>query len=68
MKKGLLVLAAVVMALAPMSASAARVRGGVVVGPGYLWRMVRRRMVRPVLGAVLGPRLCGSLLCVPELG
>jgi len=36
MKKGLLVLAAVLMALAPMSASAAIVRGGVAVyGPGW---------------------------------
>jgi len=36
MKKGLLVLAAAVMALAPMSASAAMVRGGVVIaGPRF---------------------------------
>jgi subtilisin family serine protease len=35
MKKGLLVLVAVVMALAPMSASAAVVRGGVVVYGGW---------------------------------
>jgi len=36
MKKGLLILAAAVMMLAPLSASAA-IRGFVAVGPGYGW-------------------------------
>jgi hypothetical protein len=60
MRKGLLVLAAVVMALAPMSDSAALVRGGVVVYGGGRYG--------PGVGNVLGLLGAVSLLCLAELG
>lgn len=65
MKKGLLVLAALAMALAPMSASAARVvRGGVVVvGPRFYggW-------YDPFWGPYWGPGYVGPYYAYPNSG
>ena len=58
MKKGLLVLAAVVMALAPMSASAAVVRGGFVYGGWY----------GPYWGPYWGPAYVGPYYAYPNSG
>jgi hypothetical protein len=64
MKKGLLVLVAVAMALAPMSASAAVVRGGfVAIGPGYYggW-------YSPYWGPYWGPAYMGPYYAYPNSG
>ena len=58
MKKGLLVLAAVAMALAPMSASAAVVRGGFVYGGWY----------GPYWGPYWGPAYVGPYYAYPNSG
>jgi PEGA domain len=64
MKKGLLVLAAVVMALAPMSASAARLRGGfVVMGPG-----IYSGWYSPFWGPYWGPGYVGPYYAYPNSG
>ncbi|HKH99469.1 MAG TPA: PEGA domain-containing protein [Bryobacteraceae bacterium] len=65
MKKGLLVLAAAVMALAPMSASAAMVRGGVVVvGP----RFYGGGFYSPFWGPYWGPAYVGPYYAYPNSG
>jgi hypothetical protein len=64
MKKALLVLAALGMALAPMSASAAVVvRGGFVRGPGFYggW-------YNPYWGSYWGPGYMGSYYAYPNSG
>jgi len=64
MKKGLLVLAAVVLALAPMSASAMTIRGGVVVvGPG-----VYPGWYAPFWGPYWGPAYMGPYYVYPNSG
>jgi hypothetical protein len=64
MKKGLLVLAAVVVALAPMTASATAVRGGVVVvGPG-----VYGGWYAPYWGPYWGPVYRGPYYMYPNSG
>ncbi|HEV2199486.1 MAG TPA: PEGA domain-containing protein [Bryobacteraceae bacterium] len=68
MKKGLLVLAAVVMALAPMSASAARVRGGVVVGPRYYGGWYGGGWYDPFWGPYWGPGYAGPYYAYPNSG
>ena len=69
MKKGLLVLAAFVMALAPMSASAARVRGGVVVvGPRYYGGWYGGGWYDPFWGPYWGPGYVGPYYAYPNSG
>jgi len=64
MKKGLLVLAAIALALAPMSASAMSVRGGVViVGPG-----VYGGWYAPFWGPYWGPAYMGPYYMYPNSG
>jgi PEGA domain len=67
MKKGLLVLAAVVMALAPMSASAARVRGGFVVGP-RIYGGWYGGWYDPFWGPYWGPGYAGPYYAYPNSG
>jgi hypothetical protein len=65
MKKGLLVVAAAVMAFAPVSASAAMVRGGVVVvGP----RFYGGGFYSPFWGAYWGPGYYGPYYAYPNSG
>ena len=65
MKKGLLVLTAAVMALAPFSASAAMVRGGVVVvGP----RFYGGGFYNPYWGSYWGPAYMGPYYAYPNSG
>jgi hypothetical protein len=65
MKKGLLVLAAAVMALAPISASAAMVRGGVVIsGP----RFYGGGFYSPFWGSYWGPGYYGPYYAYPNAG
>ena len=64
MKKGMLVLAAVVIALAPMSASAAIVRGGFVVGgPG-----IYGGWYSPYWGSYWGPGYASPYYAYPNSG
>jgi hypothetical protein len=64
MKKGLLVLAAAVIALAPISASAMFIRGGVmVVGPG-----VYGGFYSPFWGPYWGPGYVGPYYAYPNSG
>jgi hypothetical protein len=64
MKKGLLAVAAIVMALAPMSASAMGIRGGVVVvGPG-----IYGGWYSPFWGPYWGPAYMGPYYAYPSSG
>jgi hypothetical protein len=69
MKKGLLVLAAVVMALAPVSASAAGYRGGVVVvgGPRF-YGGYYGGFYGPYWGSYWGPGWAGPYYAYPNSG
>ena len=63
MKKGLLILATAVIALAPMNASAAVVRGGFVVGP-----RIYGGWYAPYWGPYWGPGYFGPYDAYPNLG
>ncbi len=68
MKKGLLVLAAVVMAMAPMGASAARVRGGVVVVSPRIYGGWYGGRYDPFWGPYWGPGYAGPYYAYPNSG
>jgi hypothetical protein len=63
MKKGLLVLIAIVIALAPMSASAMSIRAGIVVGPG-----IYGGWYAPYWGPYWGPAYMGPYYVYPNSG
>src|SRR5258708_26080149 len=69
MKKGLLAVATVGMALAPMTAWAARVRGGVVVvSPGFYGGWYGGGWYSPFWGPYWGPEYVGPYYAYPNSG